>query len=170
MFKWFPLFLTLSGVAYTPVGYAQPVMTGVSDSTITSKKNYLEDIFIWKISDELKLSPKEEKLFSETTKKLNKKKFELMKEIQASVATFGDKTGEGDLKKYRHLLQEYNQLSVEEFDSVKKIFSPQKMVQYLKVKSELNTKMKSLLAGDSGDDKSSATNKKIPKPQVIIEK
>lgn len=151
------------------MSYAQAVNSS-TDSSQTSKKNYLEDIFIWKISDELKLSPKEEKLFAETTKKLNKKKFDLMKQIQAQVTTFNDKTGDGDLKKYRQLLHDYNQLSVEEFDAVKKIFSAQKMVQYLKVKSELNTKMKSLLAGDTGTDSRALANKKIPKPQIIIEK
>ena len=167
MFKWFPLFLALSGVVYS-AAHAQSMMTS-ADSTQASKKNYIEDIFIWKISDELKLSPKEEKLFSETTKKLNKKKFDLMREIQASVTTFSDKTSDGELKKYRKLLQSYNQLSVEEFDSVIKIFSPQKMVQYLKIKSELNTKMKSLLAGDTTEDKNTGL-KKNPKPQVIIER
>lgn len=168
MFKWFPLFLALS-IGVGTSARAQAVNNAVEGNQ-ASRKNYLEDIFIWKISDELKLSPKEEKLFSETTKKLNKKKFDLMKQIQASVSTFGEKTSDGDLKKYRQLLQQYNQLSVEEFDSVKKIFTPQKMVQYLKVKSELNTKMKSLLAGDSNSDKAADLNKKIPKPQVIIEK
>lgn len=168
MFKWFPLFLALLFGAHS-VSYAQAV-SGPTDGTQASKKNYLEDIFIWKISDELKLSPKEEKLFTEITKKLNKKKFDLMKQIQARVVSFNDKTGDADLKKYRQLLHEYNQLSVEEFDSVKKIFSSQKMVQYLKVKSELNTKMKSLLAGEAAVDNRSIANKKIPKPQVIIEK
>ena len=61
MFKWFPLFIALSGVVYS-AAHAQSMMTS-ADSTQTSRKNYIEDIFIWKISDELKLSPKEEKLF-----------------------------------------------------------------------------------------------------------
>ena len=43
------------------------------------KKTYLEDIFIWKMSDELKLTAQEERQFTEINKMLNKKKSEINK-------------------------------------------------------------------------------------------
>jgi len=46
-----------------------------------NKKNQIEDIFIWKMSDELKLSAAEEKQFSEIYRKLNQKKSNLQNEL-----------------------------------------------------------------------------------------
>lgn len=136
------------------------------------KKNYLEDIFIWKISDELKLSVSEEKKFSETIKELNKKKADLNHRIQLGIETLTANASEADLKQQRKLLVQYNELALQEFDAVKKIFGTAKFTQYLKLKNELNNKMKSILIGDkapAGDARTSS-DRSLPKPKVIIEK
>ncbi len=143
------------------------------ESKNRAKKNYLEDIFIWKISDELKLTAKEEKSFSEIIKNLNQKKTDLNRKIQTELEALNSKAADVQLKKYRQLLQEYNQLTITEFDSVKKIFEAQKFIQYLKLKNELTNKMKSILAGehsDSSKSSESSSDKKLPLPRVIIEK
>lgn len=156
-----------------------------SVSETETKKTYLEDIFIWKISDELKLSAKEEKNFTEINKNLNKKKAELNKKIQDlsqelyQVVDPTKSSAQLKLGELRKLVLEYGQLSVREFDQVKKLLGSKKFVKYLQIKSELTNKVKSLIAGDKTSDKASekentdlkeVTNTPLPPPQVIIEK
>jgi hypothetical protein len=135
------------------------------------KKSHLEDIFIWKISDELKLTAKQEKQFTEISKSLNKKKSELNKKIQEAVQNLKTTDSETQLKSYKKLIQEYNQISITEFDDIKKILGAKKFVSYLKIKNELNTKLKSILVGDKlADNKRDANAKPLPSPKVIIER
>ena len=139
------------------------------------KKTYLEDIFIWRISDELKLSAQDEKKFTEIQKNLNKKKAELNKKIQEATLVIADnsknstKQIEASLNAYRKLLAEYNQLSLNEFDSLKKLLGSKKFSEYLQIKAELTSKVKSLLIGDK-DKKEEAPATNLPAPKVIVEK
>ncbi|MCC2679780.1 MAG: hypothetical protein K0R29_2356 [Pseudobdellovibrio sp.] len=139
----------------------------LSDSEI--KKNQLEDIFIWKISDELKLTAKEEKTFTEVSKELNRKKSELNRKIQDAIQKLNDKNQEAALQNYRKLMSEYNQLSLKEFDSIKKLLGTQKFAEYLQIKNELTTKVKSILIGERNAEKKDS-QAKLPPPKVIVEK
>ena len=132
------------------------------------KKSHLEDIFIWKMSDELKLTAKEEKQFTDINKALNKKKSELNKKIQDSVQNLNETSSEAYLKNHKKLLQEYNQVSIAEFDSIKKLLGNKKFVSYLKIKNELTTKVKSMLIGERSSEKKEF-NAKLPSPKIIIE-
>lgn len=172
MFKLIVFILFLSG-AYV-----------FATTSAEAKKSHLEDIFIWKMSDELKLSTQEEKKFTEIQKTLNKKKSEINKNIQEStrhLVTMNQKQLAQALKKYRQLIVDYNQLSVSEFDSVRKLLGDQRFVRYLDIKSDLTNKVKSLLIGDKNLDKDITNEPKeavgtdkpaqeLPPPQIIIEK
>lgn len=142
-------------------------------SDLDTKKSYLEDIFIWRMSDELKLSAAEEKKFTLIHKELNKRKAELNKAIQESTQAL-DQPSEAQIKKLRQSIRSYNELSLSEFDSMKKLLGLKKFAEYLQVKSELTNKVKSLLSGEKNGDKdrkeSANPNSKLPPPQVIIEK
>lgn len=136
-----------------------------------TKKSYVEDIFIWKISDELKLSVAEEKKFTEISKSLNKKKSDLNKKINEAVANLSPSSTEESLMAYKKLLQEYNQLNINEFDSMKKLLGTKKFVSYVKIKYELTNKIKSaILSEKSTDDSTSKSGATLPPPKVIIEK
>jgi predicted transcriptional regulator len=141
-----------------------------NDNATEARKTHLEDIFIWKMSDELKLSAKEEKAFTEALKKLNKEKSELNKKIQMMADDLNENTSEATLKSYKKLIQDYNQCSIKEFESVQKILGNKKLVQYIKVKNELSNKMKSILIGEKVVDKRETASKPLPKPKVIVEK
>lgn len=132
------------------------------------RKSYLEDIFIWKMSDELKLTTKEEKQFTEIHKTLNKKKSDLNRQIQEAIQKLDDNSSEAELKKYRRLLQDYNQISLMEFDSVKSLLGAKKFVNYVKIKNELTSKVKSILIGERTTDKKELKIK-LPAPKVIVE-
>lgn len=138
------------------------------------KKTHLEDIFIWKMSDELKLSAKEEKKFTEIQKNLNRKKSELNRQIQESsqelapLLTGSSAKLTSTLKKYRKLVVQYNQLSLTEFDSIKDLLGETKFAAYLQIKSEITNKVKSLLVGEK--DKKEVLVAPLPAPKIIIEK
>lgn len=146
-----------------------------------SRKSYLEDIFIWKMTDELKLSVAEEKKFSSIQKDLNKRKVELNKDIQTSIESLTQNPKESDIQLNKMLnqhgtfLKKYSTLGLEEFIQMRQLLGTKRTVEYLRIKSELNNKMKSLLAGESevkkspdGSNQDSVTP--LPPPQVIIEK
>ncbi len=162
MLKYLLLILLLSSTAT-----AAPADTDV-------KKTYLEDIFIWRMSDELKLSAQDERKFTDIQKNLNTKKSDLNKKIQEVTQQISDeskaqsKKTEALLKQYRRLLVDYSQLSLSEFDSIKKLLGAKKFSEYLYIKNELNNKVKSLLVGDK--DKKENPAPQLPPPQIIIEK
>lgn len=153
--------LLLSLLSFTAFAQA------ASDNTI--KRNHVEDIFIWKMSDELKLSAKEEKAFTDINKNLNRRRAELNKKIQDLVSKLNESGDESALRDYKNLILEYNQLSVTEFDSIRKLLGNRKFVSYLKIKSDLNIRLKSILAGERPSEKKEA-KVKLPPPRVIIEK
>jgi len=147
-----------------------PSLSFAASSELETKKTYIEDIFIWRMSDELNLTASEEKKFTEIHKDLNKKKSDLNKEIQEITQSLSD-TDEAKVKHLRKVIQSYNQISLDEFDSMKKLLGLKKFTQYLQVKSELTSRVKSLLSGEKTNDKEKKEgNAKLPPPQVIIEK
>jgi hypothetical protein len=136
-----------------------------------TRKSYLEDMFIWKMSDELKLTAKEEKLFTETLKKLNKEKSELNKKILVRTDSLHEKSTSEDLRQLNKLLVDYNRYGLREFEAVQNLLGNQKFIQYLKIKNELSLKMKSILIGErSGEKKEDKSSKSLPKPKVTVQK
>ena len=133
-----------------------------------TKKTHLEDIYIWKMSDELKLSAREEKEFTEINRSLNKQKSDLNKKIQDAITRLQPGDGEAALKNYKKLLAQYNEISLTEFDSIKKLLGTKKFISYLKIKNELNTKLKNILIGERANDKKELS--KLPPPKVVFEK
>lgn len=153
----------------------------ISAPTEPIKKNQVEDIFIWKISDELQLSAKQEKEFGDIQRSLNKRKSELSEQIKSSQIDIKKSDPKLTIaqqnkliKKNRALLLQLNQLSVEEFDSTKKLFGPEKFLEYLFLKQELNNKFKSMVLGTRAEKPATDTEKSpealVPvAPPVVIE-
>lgn len=154
------LFLVFTLIIFSAVGFAadEPAV----------KKSYLEDIFIWKISDELKLTAKQEQQFTEISRNLNRKKTELNRKIQDSIQHFGETTTEEQLVAHKKLISDYNQVSIMEFEQIKKLLGNKKFVSYLKIKNDLTTKVKSILVGEKPADKKEP-NVRLPSPRVIVE-
>jgi hypothetical protein len=134
------------------------------------KKNSVEDIFIWKVSDELKLSASEEKKFADIHRDLNRKKFDLSVQLQKlsknSDAAVSKAKASEVIKNYKKTLIEYNNLSVQELDKVKELLGDQRFLEYLAIKQDINQKLKSLVLGEETKLKPS----KLPPPQIIEEK
>jgi hypothetical protein len=134
------------------------------------KKNQLEELFIWKTSDELKLSTSEEKKFTDIVKSLNKRKSDLSLSLHDSVdkiaAAKTTKEKDTELTKYRKDLGAYNKISEEEFDKLKTLLGSERLAQYLKLKQDLTGRIKTMLANPENNK---APDKKLPAPKVIVE-
>lgn len=134
------------------------------------KRNQLEELFIWKVSEELKLSTHDEKKFTDTYRDLNHKKQILSLKIEMLTnKIIGAKT-DSERKKfyssYRRTLEEYSQLAVSEFDKMNGIFGDKKMAKYLEIKTQITNKVKALILSP---DKVSQEKKPIPPPKIIQE-
>lgn len=137
-----------------------------------TQKNQIDSIFIWKISDELKLSVKEEKEFSEIFKNLGKKKNDLNAdqqilitqiETELSSTKANSKLTTDLLKKFRKNNEELNAIALSEFDQLKKLFGERKMLHYLKVKNDVTNKLKTILINEKKDEKKTP----LPTPKII---
>ncbi|WP_246845333.1 hypothetical protein [Bdellovibrio sp. NC01] len=149
----------------------QTVQTQIARAETSDKKNQLEELFIWKLSDELKLSPVEEKKFTDIVKDLNRKKADLNNELQEITEKMSKaantKKREEQLVAYRKTLQSYNHISEEEFDKLKPLLGADRFVQYLQIKQDLTKRIKSMLANPEAPK---TDKKNLPAPKVIEEK
>ncbi|MGZ3768354.1 MAG: hypothetical protein ACXVCP_03765 [Bdellovibrio sp.] len=137
------------------------------------KKNQLEELLIWKMSDELKLTSVEEKKFTDILKELNKKKTDLNHSMQSSVDKMAKansaKQKESELVSYRKSLQNYSRINEEEFDRLKPVLGADRMIQYLVIKQDLTNRIKTMLINPEANSKDSS-NKSLPQPKLIEEK
>jgi hypothetical protein len=142
-----------------------------AQGTSVAKRNQLEELMIWKMSDELKLSANEEKKFSEIIKDLSKRKSELNKSLQTSLINLGNikdsKKLEVEFNLYKKSLQAFNKISEEELDKLKPLLGTERTVQYLQIKQDLATRIKATLTNP--DTPLKDEKKPLPAPKVIIE-
>lgn len=140
-------------------------------ATAAEKRNQLEELLIWKMSDELKLTPVEEKKFTDIVQGLNKKKSELNQSLQASIEVMSKaataKSKDEELGRYRKTLQNYARLSEEEFDKLKPLLGAERMVQYLHIKQDLTNRIKTMLANP---ETQKGQKTPLPQPKLIEEK
>lgn len=134
------------------------------------KRNQLEELFIWKMSEELKLTSIEEKKFTEIVKSINQEKSSLNKSIQEAVTKMPklstDKEKAEALKAYKKDLQRYNHLSEGEVERMQSLLGVSRTIQYLQIKQDLTNRVKTLLVTPEAGKE----NKKLPAPKVIEEK
>ncbi len=119
-----------------------------------SAKNNLEELIIWKLSDELKLPAETEKQFSESLRKFNDKKNESSQILEGQVQVLKKITNEKErqlwLDRYRKTLVDFNALILAEHDEVKKVLGNEKFVRYIELKSDLNSRIKNLMLSKEG--------------------
>lgn len=142
-----------------------------------AQKNSIEDIFIWKVSDELQFTAKQEKQFSDIHKSLNAKKLKLNDAQTQLVKQLNQKSlSETELKKhlqnFRQNLLQLNEISLQEFEQTRKALGDKKMGEYLVFKQELAEKFKSLLVDQKNKPKDIESKKtsELATPAVIEEK
>lgn len=148
-----------------------------TENTKKNPKNQVEDIFIWKISDELQLSAKQEKEFGEIHRQLNKKKSELteqLKQLQTDHRKNQPPLSKLEqvqlIQKNKKILIQLNQLNIDEFESMKKLLGNEKFLSYLFLKQEINAKFKSMVLGRHPEKHKDDEKSKSVEPVVVEEK
>jgi hypothetical protein len=118
-------------------------------SSSSFAKNNLEELIIWKLSDELKLSAEVEKRFSDAVRKFNEKKTESTHTIEGQIQVLKKIKNEKErqlwLDRYRRTLVDFNATVLAEHDEIKKILGNEKYARYLELKSDLNSRIKNLM-------------------------
>jgi len=150
-----------------------------STETASPKKNQVEDIFIWKMSDELRLTAAEEKKFSEIHKSLNQKKMSLQSEITTlsydlrKNPQMSKKEIANTIKKFKKATLDYSQLSSLELSEMLNLLGERRFLEYVAIKQDINSKLKNLLVGEDPNKSKnsvSSTAKALSPPQIIEEK
>jgi len=156
--RWFIFILFFQA----PVAWSQNTNTastaveGPSSETSFSPKSEssrLEELLIWKVSEDLHLSVPDEKRISDMIHELDQKKQEKAAQIEQAQKNLETATSDVESKKklkdYREALRAYNQISVEEVDRVQKILKSPVAAQYFVVKGHLSRRIRNLLGGTS---------------------
>ena len=130
-------------------------------------KNKTEEIYIWKLSDELKLSATEEQTFSDFIREMNRRRYGLNQAIQDNIAMMSKVKSKSEKEKllvaHKNLLKNFNDINLDEVEKISKMLGAEKGTQYFVLKNEMNSKFKELLL--SSDKKKEITTP----PKIIIE-
>lgn len=141
----------------------------LAESAAPPNRNRMEELFLWKVSEDLKLSVSEDKALSDFVKDLNKRRNSANEAVQTTLKKIAEasdaKSSEKALADYKKKIKSYNDLSIEEIDRMKKILGPQRASKYFTIKNDLSNRIKTLLAApDKPDDKVD-----LSAPKVIVE-
>lgn len=127
-----------------------------------------EDLFIWRVSEELKLNHDEEVAVTDVIKDTNKKKQQSNQELDELYRKLKSETTDGGRKKVfasiHTALKNQGNLPVEELDRLNKAIGLKKVALYLEIKRDLSDKIKSIWTADKKGEKA------LPPPKVIEEK
>lgn len=162
------------------ISFVATLVCANTENIKKNPKNQVEDIFIWKISDELQLSAKQEKEFGDIHRQLNKKKSELteqLKQLQTDHRKNQPPLSKLEqvqlIQKNKKILIQLNQLNIDEFESMKKLLGNEKFLSYLFLKQEINTKFKSMVLGhriEKIKDEAKAKSTESQSPTITEEK
>jgi hypothetical protein len=117
------------------------------------KKSKIDQLFLWKISEELKLSIKEEKLLSEILDDINSRHKKNSEEIQNLIANLGKESSNLELtknntkalKNYLSLLSTQSKITQDEVQNIQKKLGAEKAARYLVLKNDFNSQVKNML-------------------------
>lgn len=128
-----------------------------------------EELFIWKMSEAMKLDAKKESEFSQIIRKINQKKGRALQSLNKSAEDLSKQKSEGDSKQavesYKKSLNSYQSINEEEIVELKKIFNYKELAMYLSYKNEVLKKLHDRLTKQAKDGRKD----KKAKSKVIIE-
>ncbi|GIL18291.1 MAG: hypothetical protein BroJett040_20420 [Oligoflexia bacterium] len=135
---------------------------------------------LWKLTEEMHLSAQDEKTLSDIYKQSLEKKAKNQAALQKLVQDHSKFKAPAEKSKflndYKKLLSEYNQINLEELNRLEKAFGSEKASQYVIVKSELASKIKSLIVSEKGEksekldkEEKAPSRVNLPDPKIIEE-
>lgn len=148
----------VSPKAPTPAPSAQEVL-------VDRERRRLEELFIWKISEELKLPVEMESSFAEAIRSLNREKAranadvaKALDELNQAQSTNRSKARaetERAVRNYEQAWKTYGALPLREVSRMRAILGSERLGKYLIAKSQMAEKLKALSAREASEDKDS---------------
>lgn len=123
----------------------------------------MEDLFIWKISEELDLSVDDERWLTTTLKSLGQEKMDLQRQLDGLAQSL--KKQPEKLSSYKAIQKKLHTLQINELNQIEKKLGPQKAALYIYYRSELYKRVMQII--DSPEPKK--LTKPLPPPKVIDE-
>lgn len=154
---------------------AAKISPAASDEELVAReKRRLEELFIWKMSEELKLPVETEGSFAEAIRSLNREKakanvavaeaLNAIDKAQNSDRAKSKKEIEKAVKLYESAWRQYGALPLREVSRLRAILGPEKLGRYLVAKSVMAEKLTALSVGEaSGSGKKEAPKSPTPK-------
>lgn len=114
------------------------------------ERNKIEELFIWKASEELKLPPKEEQAFTDIIRELNSRRRVASEQMEAANRDLetAKTAAEADraLKTHRAVLKDIQAIQMNELDRLGKLLGPERLARYIVVKNSLTERLKNLIS------------------------
>lgn len=153
-------FQILLAVAFVAPFSANADIHDAVTKTDSKERSRLEELFIWKASEDLKLPPQDESKFTDIIKSLNVARRAAGEEMDAAYkdleAAKTKAEAEKALARHRAALKQVHAVQTTELDKLKPLLGPEKFARYLVVKNTLLEKLKTML---------SSTPSATPKPE-----
>ncbi len=115
---------------------------------VDRERRRLEELMIWKMSEELKLPILIEAQFTEVIRNLNVEKGRSNNDLATSLIELGqaktDKEADLVLKRFEKAIRRSQQVPLNEFKRLKRLLGPQKLARYFVAKSQMVEKLKAL--------------------------
>lgn len=163
--------------AVAPKASPNPASAPVSQETLVDReRRRLEELFIWKMSEELKLPLEKEKPFAEAMRSLNREKakanFEVTKSLDAitKAQALADPAKsrlavEKAVKTYEKAVRSYGQLPIREVTKMRALLGADRLGRYLTAKAQMAEKLLALSAReDLATERSAPGPTATPKP------
>lgn len=136
------------------VALAAPIAHATTHDAVTKtdskERSRLEELFIWKASEELKLPPQDETKFTEIIKALNVSRRAAGDEMDAAYKDLDAAKTKAEAEKavarHRAALKQVQAVQTAELDKLKPLLGPEKLARYLVVKNTLLEKLKTMLS------------------------
>lgn len=135
------------------------VTATASDMLVDRERKRLEELFIWKMTEELKLPVEKEASFSDAVRSLNREKSKANSELASALEDIGRAQSiekskvraatEKAVKRYEKAWRAYGDLPLKEVQRLKKILGPELLGQYLIAKAQMAEKLKALSAAEA---------------------
>lgn len=129
----------------------EPSLT--TEQLVERERRRLEEVFIWKMSEELRLSVEIETTFAEAIRALNREKHSANSEVAQSLEALEKSRSAKDrdhaLKRYERAWRTYGELPIREVSRMRPILGSEKLGQYLVAKSQMAEKLKALSTNSS---------------------
>jgi hypothetical protein len=146
-----PHFTAVSCLAFLWLGvspHATLASTLTTEQMVDRERKRLEEVFIWKMSEELRLSVEIETTFAEAIRALNREKYSANSEVSMALVALekskSPKERDQALKRYERAWRTYGELPIREVSRMRPILGVEKLGQYLVAKSQMAERLKAL--------------------------